>query len=220
MPMIHLQRSIACECTRPQLPREELAKRDAVFIGKAVDIQLDTARAIFRVTLQVSSYWKGVASSPVIVRTPAGSAACGFDFTVDSSYLVYADQSDSGFWTNICTRTVNLAGAAYDLSELGPPTVVSVNNAELKAYHFRLYQNYPNPFNPQTTFEFSLPESRFVSLNVCDVLGREVASLVSDVLHAGSYMISWDAGGQPGGVYYYRLTAGGFSRTWKAILAK
>jgi photosystem II stability/assembly factor-like uncharacterized protein len=72
---------------------------------------------------------------------------------------------------------------------------------------FALEQNYPNPFNPSTTIVFHLPERSFVSLKIFDMLGREVASLVSEEWPAGNYPVRWEAATLPSGVYFYRLSA-------------
>ena len=73
--------------------------------------------------------------------------------------------------------------------------------------HFSLNQNYPNPFNPSTTISFSLPSQSFVSLKVFDALGREVATLVSEEMSAGSYSRQWNAATMSSGIYFYRLQA-------------
>jgi GH35 family endo-1,4-beta-xylanase len=72
---------------------------------------------------------------------------------------------------------------------------------------FVLGQNYPNPFNPTTAISYQLSAVSFVTLTVHDMLGREVATLVSDERRAGAHSVVWDASGQPSGVYVYRLTA-------------
>ena len=76
---------------------------------------------------------------------------------------------------------------------------------------FRLAQNTPNPFNPSTRIEFDLPEAGLVKLDVFNLLGREVVSLVNGNLNAGRYDIHWNAHNQKGrmvasGMYFYRLT--------------
>jgi len=86
--------------------------------------------------------------------------------------------------------------------------------------HFILRQNYPNPFNPSTTISFSLPSSSFVTLQVFDVLGREVSTLMSRKLSAGTYSQKWNASDLPSGVYFYRLQAGEFAETRKLQLLK
>ena len=83
-----------------------------------------------------------------------------------------------------------------------------------------LDKNYPNPFNPSTTIRFTIQVTGFTTLKVYDVLGREVATLVSEVLALGSYNTKWDAAGFPSGVYLYRLQTGEFTETKKLLLLK
>ncbi len=85
---------------------------------------------------------------------------------------------------------------------------------------FELTQNYPNPFNPMTNFELRIANFGFVTLRIYDMLGKEVASLINKTLQPGIYKVSWDAGAQPSGVYFYRLTAGEFNQTKQMILIK
>ncbi len=92
--------------------------------------------------------------------------------------------------------------------------VVSMPNS------FSLYQNYPNPFNPTTTISFALPSQSVVSLKVFDMLGREVSTIVSGELQAGTYTRQWNASAFASGVYFYRLQAGTFNETKKLLLLK
>jgi uncharacterized delta-60 repeat protein len=85
---------------------------------------------------------------------------------------------------------------------------------------FSLYQNYPNPFNPSTTISFDLPTKSFVSLRVFDVIGREVALIVSKELPAGSYSRTWNANYLASGIYFYRLQTGSFIQTKKMLFLK
>lgn len=84
----------------------------------------------------------------------------------------------------------------------------------------RLEQNFPNPFNPSTVIRFSMAKEERVRLVVCDALGREVATLVDGVRGEGGHSAVWDASGMPSGVYFYRVTAGGFSETRKMVLLR
>lgn len=86
--------------------------------------------------------------------------------------------------------------------------------------HYTLGQNYPNPFNPNTTIEFAVPTSGFVSLKVYDLLGQEVTILVQEEKSAGQHIATWDASGIASGVYFYRLQAGSFIDTKKLILLR
>ncbi len=100
-----------------------------------------------------------------------------------------------------------------------PITEVFNGNTNLP-YKCSLLQNYPNPFNPSTTFSFSLASKSFVSLKVFDMLGREVAIIISEDMSAGSYTREWNATNISSGVYFYRLQAGLFTETKKLILLR
>ncbi len=68
---------------------------------------------------------------------------------------------------------------------------------------FNLEQNYPNPFNPVTTIKYQIPEISFVTLKVYDVLGNEIATLVSEEKPAGSYEINFNSSNLSSGIYFY-----------------
>ncbi len=87
-------------------------------------------------------------------------------------------------------------------------------------HNFFLGQNYPNPFNPTTAIQFSIPKSSFVTLQLADVLGKEIRVLISEQLQAGKYRINWNAEDLPSGVYFYRLKVGNFMNTKKTVLLK
>lgn len=99
----------------------------------------------------------------------------------------------------------------------GTDAVMGIAN---RPSRFTLHQNYPNPFNPATVVSFQLPVASTVSLKLYDILGREVATLVSEILPAGNHSRQWNASGCASGVYYYRLEAGSFIETRKLLLLK
>ena len=103
--------------------------------------------------------------------------------------------------------------------------LLAVGGEEPIPTQFSLHQNYPNPFNPTTTMLYDLPEAAMVHLVIYDVLGRQVRTLVNQDLTAGYHRAVWDATddmGRPlsGGLYIYRIQAGGFSKTMKMVLLK
>ena len=85
---------------------------------------------------------------------------------------------------------------------------------------FLLEQNYPNPFNPSTTIRYQLPVASEVKLEVYDVLGKKIATLVNERQSAGAYQVVWNASGLSSGTYFYRLQAGTFVETKKMIMVK
>jgi plastocyanin len=94
-----------------------------------------------------------------------------------------------------------------------------------KPSEFVLFQNSPNPFNQSTKIEFTLAKSGFVSLDIYDLLGRKVRTLVSERLSSGYKSVLWDGKNDSGkdvasGIYFYQLKVGGFSDTKKLVLLK
>lgn len=90
---------------------------------------------------------------------------------------------------------------------------------------FALAQNYPNPFNPTTEINFDLPKNAHVELNVFNILGQSVTTLVSGEMPAGSHQVSWngtdsDGGSVASGIYFYRISAGDYSSSKKMMLLK
>jgi photosystem II stability/assembly factor-like uncharacterized protein len=90
----------------------------------------------------------------------------------------------------------------------------------VSSIEFSLEQNYPNPFNPTTTIEYSIPQAGLVTIQIYDILGREVATLVDEYLPAGTYETEFSANGLASGIYFYKLTAVNFSQTRKMLLLK
>ncbi len=87
-------------------------------------------------------------------------------------------------------------------------------------FEYNLAQNHPNPFNPTTSIKFDLPMQTEVNLTIFNLMGQEVARLVDGSMDAGYHSVSWDATNVASGVYFYRLSAGEFSRTYKMLLLK
>jgi len=85
---------------------------------------------------------------------------------------------------------------------------------------FILMQNYPNPFNPATTISFSIPAPSYVSLRVFNLLGKEVAQIISEEMPAGRHSKQWNAADLTSGVYFYRLQSGDFVETKRLMMLK
>jgi photosystem II stability/assembly factor-like uncharacterized protein len=109
----------------------------------------------------------------------------------------------------------------------GPLTAVPPGPAAATPAEFGLMQNYPNPFNPATTIRFTIAGQgdhtgtlHATSLQVFDVRGRQVATLVDEAKAPGQYAVRWDASGAASGVYFYRLMVGERSVVRKMVVTK
>ncbi len=96
--------------------------------------------------------------------------------------------------------------------------VEQINNAIPTEYS--LSQNYPNPFNPTTTIRYAIPEQSLVRLEIYNLLGQRVATLVDENQNTAFYQTQWNAIGVPSGMYFYRLQAGPFVEAKKLLLLK
>ncbi|MFH0988516.1 MAG: T9SS type A sorting domain-containing protein, partial [bacterium] len=85
---------------------------------------------------------------------------------------------------------------------------------------FALEQNYPNPFNPSTVISFSLPQPSRALLEVFDVLGRKVMTLINKEQLPGVYKVEFVTGELSSGVYYYRLVCPAFAQTKKMLIVR
>ena len=81
-------------------------------------------------------------------------------------------------------------------------------------------QNYPNPFNPATDITYSVAARSQVTLRIYDILGRIIATLVDEVRAPGRYVERWETGRHPSGVYFCRMTAGGYNSMKKMLLVR
>jgi hypothetical protein len=155
-----------------------------------------------------------------------------FITTGSESILIKTDSSGDTLWTKSSGGHTGmqtsddgyiLIGGNIDviLTKLAPDlTDINQEKQTGLASDYVLKQNYPNPFNPATTITFTLPRSDEVSLKVYNILGEEVAILVSEKLPAGLHHYNWDATNLTSGIYIYRLEAGEFVSSSKMVLLR
>ncbi|MGB5872230.1 MAG: T9SS type A sorting domain-containing protein, partial [Bacteroidota bacterium] len=157
-----------------------------------------------------------------------------FEIGIDSTF---------GMFTNIdslLTDTVKvfgplMTGKTYywrvrggNLSEWGPFSLVRnfsviITDVEEETQipdRFTLSQNYPNPFNPSTQIQFGVPREGRILLEVYNLLGERVATLIDGHMSAGAYTVRYNASDLPSGIYYYRMTAAESVITRKMLLVK
>jgi len=132
----------------------------------------------------------------------------------------YRDTLDASYSTSSVAYTgATDGGPVGDLNWFGLVNSIEVPEAGIPS-GFSLGQNYPNPFNPTTRIDFKITQSDKVTLEVYNVIGQKVATLVNEKLNAGIYKIEWDASGFSSGVYFYKLKQGPQVTAKKMILVK
>lgn len=132
---------------------------------------------------------------------------------------------DNPWWSQTIANSLDINGYIYTYEaewsgdDPGDPTNTERFASELPAA-LQLFQNYPNPFNPSTSIQFSVPESQKVQVNVYDMLGRHMSTIMDQQVTAGMHSVNFDAEGLSSGIYLYTVTAGGQSLTGKMLLVK
>lgn len=116
----------ACSCAMSQPPEESLEAADAVFAGTVTDIadpfqpgSYHSTAADRHVTFNVSEVWKGPDYESIVVSTAVSSASCGYSFSEDEDYLVYARGAEDELSVSLCSRTAVLDEAEEDIAALG-----------------------------------------------------------------------------------------------------
>jgi len=176
----------------------------------------------------------GTVSATVLTQDGTGVADISF-FGVDAegfntnSFLVDSGSQYDGIYCppplgegqNIGNDLHGLAFVTFDSAGgLIIPGEVQPGVEEESLAAYSIEQNAPNPFNPTTTIGFTLAEAGDVSIDIYNVAGQKVDTLVSDFVESGSHSVVWDASGFSAGVYFYTIKSGEFSKTMKMTLLK
>jgi len=131
---------------------------------------------------------------------------------------IYSSAYGDPFPTNYTLLGCVIDGVVYGDTTL---TGVHMTNSIIPE-KFSLSQNYPNPFNPSTNLEFGISELGFTSLKIFNSAGKEVATLVNEVLAPGKYNYQFSTVNYQlsSGIYFYKLESGGFVETKRMVLLK
>jgi hypothetical protein len=151
----------------------------------------------------------------VTIDTANGIITLKSDIDYSGTVELIVTVSDPGGASGSDTVTVTIS----------PFVSVDENGEATLPTRFALAQNYPNPFNPVTTMEYSVPFRSHVTIEVFDILGRNIVTLVDEIKSAGEYQATWDGNDANNqkvstGIYLYRLQAGDFIETKKMLLLK
>ena len=132
----------------------------------------------------------------------------------DGMYMVRANaEGQVNSWASPETHWT-----AYDSASGLIAKDIAVDEEAITA--FAVDQNTPNPFNPSTSIGFTIPEAGNVTVEIFNVAGQKVDTVVDDIMSAGHHTINWDASGISAGVYFYTVTCDELSKTMKMTLLK
>jgi len=138
------------------------------------------------------------------------------------NYIAYCGDYPSTVMDSSSFQIEVIAGPLTKAGEAGWVLTGSFLEGDLADLpsEFALLSNYPNPFNAQTVIQYQLPASSSVKLEVYNILGSKVATLVNREEVAGYKSVTWDASEVSSGVYFYKLTAGDYTETKRMMLVK
>lgn len=157
-----------------------------------------------------------VGSAPSLANLENGS---NLKFETDYRQVYATMMTD---WFGVPSTVADqVFGKSFETLDLVTKQVTTSNgDSPSLPSEFILRQNYPNPFNPSTQISYTLPRAERVRLNVVDINGRHVRTLVDADQTAGSYEVSFDGLGLASGVYLYTLETSTFRKTMKMTLLK
>jgi hypothetical protein len=170
---------------------------DAVIMMKVEDSNDANIYVEMVATITEAETWETLVFD--VTQQREGTAAVNFDNTYDkaSIFLDYGNQGTAYtfYWDDVVFGE-------------GETSTSTEQDGAMIPSEYALNQNYPNPFNPSTTIEFSMPQVNFVTLEVYNMVGQKVATLVEGTRQAGVHTVTFDASTLSSGTYLYRMQAG------------
>ncbi len=189
---------------------------DTVYFRASVPLT-GVMNAWMSITLD-SSFSYNPAQSLVITISHCGISGAGMNIWQNTGTAgVFRRNPMGGTPSCVFTYAAQDTRVLQNGLDISPPVGISNNQIPLE---YKLEQNYPNPFNPVTTISFDIAKTGNVKLTVYDMLGREITTLVNELMSAGSYKADFDASNLTSGAYFYKIETAGFVDTKKMMLIK
>ena len=184
--------------------------------------------------------YETLVSASSIVKDATGTYTWGSTSQLVMDVQNWLDEPSGNFgWLVLgnesAAKTAKRFASRENTSDGAQPTLLvyyslpsTINSAQILPNTFSLDQNYPNPFNPETRIDFSVPSHGTginVSIEIFNILGRKIRTLVSQKIAPGNHSVIWDSTNDAGqavstGVYYYNMHAGEYIQTRKMFLIR
>jgi subtilisin-like proprotein convertase family protein len=194
----------------------QLASFHATIVN-ATQVQLD-----WRTLSEINNYGFEVQKSDAIAgsfTSIPGSFTPGHGTTNEPRTYRYVDLSPGGGHVYYRLKQMDLDGAVHYSDPVSVDLLSSVPDQKVPV-EFSLAQNFPNPFNPSTLIQYGLPLATHVRLEIFNVLGERIATLVDGKQEAGVHVARFEDKQLPSGVYLYSIEAGNFRASRKFILLR
>lgn len=168
--------------------------------------QTQTNSVFHKMPIVIKVSFSSGSDSLIRVMNDVNNQTFSFNFNRQPTSLTFDPNND------ILLKTATLSIGVNNISNVVPDK-------------FEMYQNYPNPFNPSTSIKFQIKDTRFVTLKVYDILGKEISTLVNEKLQPGIYEIPFSINQVTGnqtasGIYFYKIEAGDFTKGKRMVLLK
>lgn len=184
----------------------------------------NTVRATFNQTISTAVWYNvevAVASNGQATLKVNGATLGSYTFAARAGLVGAGFNRSNSDFDNYCVNGSPSSSFVNDERDEANGSAAEIEMPE----SFVLEQNYPNPFNPKTLISFNLPTASHVTLEVFNILGERVTTLINDTRGAGRHVVEWDSRSSSGaqvssGVYFYRLSNGSQVETRKMLLLK
>lgn len=144
-----------------------------------------------------------------------------YDSTVNGTFITVDDlENDTTYFWRVKGGNNNGWGPYSEIRNFAIETGTFVDDNPVQPHIFALSQNYPNPFNAVTKIRFSLSAPADISLDIYNLLGQRVATLLEGIEASGEHFVDWKADDFPSGIYFARLDAGTRSQSIRMVLLK